>query len=680
MAVADPDITATGAADATAGSGSGSGAGSGPSGRSVPDASGGPASLPPLSSDGVLPVRPRWPWPAAAPLTSVLVVLTTIAVLEMLRLSGPVLDGVAVRHGVPLAALAAVVTYGAAALAGPLTWWVGSREAVFAALCGLAVLRLVVQLPSARGLLTVGLAVAVALVALLLVLRAALGTQDGPAWVARAVALGVAIDVAVRLPLDLWDPVWRGGIVGWSLALVLSLALAGAGYARYRESAAVPLPVTAQLAVAGPVLALLGVFLASPAFVASQAGISQPSAGLWIAGGLLAGIACLSLPPMRAAGPAAAVLLPVLITALLLAPPLLAGPLTLLALALVPALLTRAVTLRDGGRRWTALTGMTLAGLGCGLGYVVVVLPYQAHYEMPMPVPNLFFPLLGAALIGWAAWTAEPPARSTRVMAPLLTAGVLFAVPPLLDATRGVAQPLPTDTADGSYRLLSWNVHYGVDRDAEVVPEQILSVIKESGAHVVVLQEVPRGWPISGGGDLLTWLENRLDVTAVWSPAADRQFGNLILTSLPVTESRVEKLPQAGGTMERSYAVADIELGNGTTTRVATTHLQHADARDTRLVQLETLLADHREEPFSVLAGDFNAEPGWPEVDTVLDAGFRSAQDEAGDPSQPTSPTHDPSYRIDWIFGSEGADFEDFRLLDSTASDHAPLTVTVLQR
>ncbi|WP_209311258.1 endonuclease/exonuclease/phosphatase family protein, partial [Streptomyces spiramenti] len=654
--------------------------GAGP-GRDVGDASRDPADERPLlSTAGVLPVRHRWPWPGAAPLTSVLVVLTTIAALEMLRISGPVLDGVAVRHGVPWAALTAVVTFGAAALAGPLTWWVGSREAVLLSVCGLAVLRLVVQFPAARGLLTVSAAVAAALIALLMVLRAALGTQDGPAWVARAVALGVAIDLAVRLPLDLWDPVWRGGPIGWSVALLLALALAGAAWARYRENASVPMPVTAQLAVAGPVLALLGVFLASPAFLASQGGMSQASAGMWIAGGVLLGIAGLSLPPLPVAGPVAAVALPVAVLGLLVSPAPLAGPLTLLALALLPPLLTRAVTLREETRRRTALLGMTLAGLGCGLGYVAVVLPYQAHYEMPMPVPNLLFPVLGAAVIGWAAWTASPPARPARAVAPLLTAGVLFALPPLSGAVSPAPHPLPTDTADGSYRLLSWNVHYAVDRDAELVPEQILSVVRDSGAHVVVLQEVPRGWPIAGGTDLLAWLENRLDVTAVWAPAADRQFGNVILTSLPVTESYARSLPQGGGTMGRSYAVAEIELADGLTTRVATTHLQHDDARETRLAQLGMLLADHRDDPFSVLTGDFNAEPGSTEIDTVLDAGFRSAQDEAGDPEVFTAPTHDPAHRIDWVFGSEGADFEEFDVLDSNASDHAPLTVTVLQR
>jgi hypothetical protein len=39
---------------------------------------------------------------------------------------------------------------------------------------------------------------------------------------------------------------------------------------------------------------------------------------------------------------------------------------------------------------------------------------------------------------------------------------------------RAAPEPLPTDTADGSYRLLSWNLHYGVDGDA--VTEARISV------------------------------------------------------------------------------------------------------------------------------------------------------------------------------------------------------------
>ncbi|MDB1087129.1 endonuclease/exonuclease/phosphatase family protein [Streptomyces sp. ACA25] len=618
------------------------------------------------------------------PRLSLLTALTTLVTLELLRLSGPVLDAVAVRQGVPMAALTAVLAYGAAAMAGPLVHRFGMGQAVPAAVAALALLRLIVQLPAGRAVLTVGLAAAVALTALLLVVRRTVAaTGDGPVRAARAVALGVGADVALRLPLDLWDPVWRGGPVGWTVATVLAVLLGFLAWVTYRQNSGAG-PVAAapgrRLAVLGPALALLTVFLASPAFLASQSGLSTAAAGLWIASGVVLGLALPVLPSPPGAHRAAAGVL-VVALALILAVPGVSAPATLLALAALPAVLAAALAPRAAGERSGAgrgpLTALSAAGAGCGLGYVLVVLPYQAHYEMPMPVPNVYFPLAGAALLAWAAWPARQPSRPARPLLPVLAAAVLLAVPPLTDALRGTPAPLPTATPGDTFQLLSWNVHYGVDHRAEVVPDDILAVIKASGAHVVVLQEVPRGWPISGGTDLKTWLEQRLDVEAVWAPAADRQFGNLILSSLPLTDPESVVLPQAGGTMKRSYAAATVELESGRTTRVATTHLQHADAEATRLQQIEALLRGDRRTPFDVLTGDFNAEPGDPEIDTLLDAGFRSAQDEAGDPEEPSAFQPDPGVRIDWIFGAEEVDFQRFRFLDSDASDHRPLTVTV---
>jgi endonuclease/exonuclease/phosphatase family metal-dependent hydrolase len=210
-------------------------------------------------------------------------------------------------------------------------------------------------------------------------------------------------------------------------------------------------------------------------------------------------------------------------------------------------------------------------------------------------------------------------------------------------------------------------------------------VIRHSGAHVVVLQEVPRGWPGAGGLDLAAWLERRLDAEAVWSPAGDRQFGNLILTSLPVLDTETESLPQAGGSMDRSYASVTVRLTDGEPATIATTHLEgDTDAAKTRLAQLDEVLTAVGEAPrpdHAVLAGDFNAEPDSAEIDTVLESGFSSAQDEAGDPGRLTH--LDPPRRVDWIFGAQAVAFEDFHILGTGdleaagASDHLPLTTTV---
>ncbi|MGH3683297.1 MAG: hypothetical protein ACRDT2_23975, partial [Natronosporangium sp.] len=57
--------------------------------------------------------------------------------------------------------------------------------------------------------------------------------------------------------------------------------------------------------------------------------------------------------------------------------------------------------------------GFAIAGLATGLGYLLVVLAYQVHYDQPLPVPNQVVPILAAVVLGVLAlgerpWT--PPA------------------------------------------------------------------------------------------------------------------------------------------------------------------------------------------------------------------------------------------------------------------------------
>ncbi|MGP4113291.1 endonuclease/exonuclease/phosphatase family protein [Streptomyces sp. 4N509B] len=730
--------------------------------------------------------------PAPALATRTLTLLTaviTLTTVELLRVAGTT-TGTSAG-----AATLTVLGFAGAALAGPAVWWLGVRSALPAAVAGLALARLVVQFPAGRTALIVAVALALALVSLVLAVRRC-AAAGGTARALRAVALAVAADVALRVPLDLWDPVWRGGLWGWGVALALAASLAVlAREAYHAPPTATPAGASGpELGLLGPLLALYGVFLAAPGYVAAQAGISTTAAGLWIATGSLLGVWALSWPsagppkpsessessessetletsessgssgagfrslpgflPGRLAGarvPTAPLRAPVwAVPTVLVAAALtffllpgngvLVPVATAVALAVLPAVTAAALGRRLATGRG-ALVDLAVAGGGGGLAYAVLVLPVQLRI-----VPG-WWPVLGAVALAAAAWfatasaaaaatavkvpagraataldadattdpdadattdpdaeiTTEPdtdtardpsaapasaPAPTTvgvsprlsRPFLPLLLATLLLAYPPLANAVRSAPAPLPTDTAGGAYRLLSWNVHFAVKGDGEVVPDEILGVIRDSGAHVVVLQEVPRGWSAAGGLDLVGWLERRLDAEAVWSPAADRQFGNVILTSLPVVDRETGSLPRGDGRMDRSYASVTVRLADGETARIATTHLEGGGsgaASSARASQLQEVLAalDRGHHAHTVLAGDFNAEPDSRIVDTVLEAGFTSAQDVAGNPDRVT---HVPPHRrVDWIFGGEPVTFEHFRILDSPASDHLPLTVTV---
>ncbi|MGK5531671.1 endonuclease/exonuclease/phosphatase family protein [Streptomyces sp. URMC 129] len=596
------------------------------------------------------PAAPTLPLP-------LLTAVTTLVTLESLRLSG--------TTGTVAAAVLALC---AAAGAGPLTWWLGTRRAVTSAVGALAVARLLVQVPAVRTVPVVALVTGVALAALVLVVRRA-AAEGGPGQVARAIALGVGVDVALRLTLDLLDPVWRGGLPGWLVALV-SAALLGA--LAWRADAGPAETVAgggAEPVLLGPAFGLYAVLLASPGLVAARAGVSPTAAGLWIAAGTVLAVWLLSeTVPRRVV-----LVLPVAVLVTVWLPGLSALA-ALAGVAVLPLVLRRALTVRLATGRGP-LADLAVAGAGAVLGAALLVLPYRLGW-----VPGLFATLaaLGLALAalrapagaeaGADAGAAEGVVPGRFV--PVIMATLLLAAPPLLGAVRPAPDPLPTDTAGGVYRLLSWNVHAAVDRHGELNPEAVLDVIEESGAHVVVLQEVPRGWTGAGGLDLAAWLERHLDVETVWARAADRQTGNLVLTSLPVRESATGGLP--GG---RSWARVTVGLADGERARVVTTHLDGGGDPGERLRQLDPLLRATGDDPHTVLAGDLNARPGSREIETVREAGFRSAQDENGDPDANTAVS--PPRRVDWILGAADVSFADFRLRATTASDHLPLAVTV---
>jgi endonuclease/exonuclease/phosphatase family metal-dependent hydrolase len=591
--------------------------------------------------------------PAARTLPLLTAAVTLIA-LELLRLAGTAGSAAAG----PLALLAA-------AAAGPLVWWLGPRRALPPALGALALARLAVQVPAARTVPVTALAAGLALAVLLLTVRRCAATSaNGPGRAARALALAVAADVALRQWLELVDPVWHGGPGGWLWALLLAgLLAAGARAVHRRPAEGATGGGGVELALTGPVLALYALLFASPGYVAAAAGVTVEAAGLWIAAGALLGVAALSLPQPWWAAPAALAGGALVFVAF----PALAVPAALLALGALPTVLRRVLT----GPR--LLTGqrldLVLAGVGAALGYGLLLAAHQLDL-----MPGLFG-LLAAAVPALVAARARVPRRLGHAYLPVVLATLLLAAPPLAGALRGGAEPLPRDTAGGMYRLLSWNVHHAVDQDGDLDPGALLQVVRDSGAQVVALQEVPRGRPGAGGFDLAAWLERRLDVTAVWAPGAGRQSGNLILTSLPVVASDTGGLPRAGGDLDRSWASVTVRLTDGEEATVVTTHLDGGSAPDARLRQLDPLLRTVDGDRGAVLAGDLNARPGSGEIAAVEAVGLRSAQDEIGDPSRDTAVS--PPRRVDWVFGAAGVTFGDFRLTGTAASDHLPLAVTV---
>jgi endonuclease/exonuclease/phosphatase family metal-dependent hydrolase len=667
-----------------------------------------------------------------------LVGLLTLVTLELVRASGPLLD-MAFGQGVASAAGAALATYLLPGLLAPVLLVAGRRLGplgpVVVGTAALAVARLLVQGLTAGARFGVGLATVALGVTVLTLAVTALAERAGGRPAVAAVAVGLAGSVGLQLALGTWDAYWRHDPVGWSVTVAIVAGLVASAAAAHRETPSARPGRPGRVWALGLVLGLCAMVLANPAFAASQSGLPLAVAGpvlgvAWLLAA--AGLARLPRPPVLQAGRQRlsrvvnAVIFPVLVAGTLLTTDplvlviLLALPIAgadALARVLEPIRATPAAPSRTPAGPWR--TGGTAALVG--LGTILPLLVYQLDYDVPLGVPNWLVLVVAAAILSAAGARARTPGdRMSDAGAPPLSraedldpgveeapvdapipaggvatsgrrpvrwsvaaAGVLLLLGTGLAGARAVSTARSSelspemDLADQA-TLVSWNLHYGVDPAGDVDLEQIARTIEAEHPSVVTLQEVSRGWVMGGGADMATWLADRLGMRMSFAPAADGQFGNVVLTDLPHDEVTVVDLPYGAGPQRRSALSVDMLIGGGPL-RVTSVHVQHREENtQTRLDQIGTLLDAEGAARAGIVAGDFNAEPGWPEIELMTGkAGYVSAVDVSGDASALTSPSIDPQHRIDWVFG-RGVTFLGAEVLDDAlASDHLPLVVVL---
>jgi endonuclease/exonuclease/phosphatase family metal-dependent hydrolase len=578
-----------------------------------------------------------------------LVALLFVLTAELLRASGPLLDQVAGDLGTKATAVLAV---GLFFLPGALL--VTLRRVSLPVMVFLLLLvRVVAQFVAA--LPVTGAAAVLAMTALGLAVQ----RSADPVTATVGVLAGGALDLAIRSATYTWDLIWVGG---WGLPMAL-LAAVALWLALSMPTPQPEDPLQGRIWCLGVYLALWTTTMGNPAFVASQTGYPLELV-LIVQLAALAGSAELLRRTWDHwyAG---------------------AGVLIGLALAwwgngawaLAGVMLTQASAGITLARAFAAPARQRL-NWAYGLFWVLPVLLFQLHYDMPLPFDNRFVLIAFAVPLVLAALGLRPSRALPQLQTiPRLMAVALLA-PLLVWITPVDQKPVPEGA---SIRLMTWNIKYGRD-DARGVanPRQIAAAIRASGADVVVLQEVSRGWAIGGGVDVAAYLSHELGMKFQWGPAADGQFGNLLLTNRPLTDVHIGQLPFGQGPMRRSFLAARIMLTPSTGIDLMTTHLTHMKANTpTRIMQIETVL---RERP-AVVAGDMNFWPTWEEPVYFTRAGYLSAQDHTHNGPLWTSPTDHPTNRVDWIWGSDRVTFSDFEVLtDVTASDHFPLIVTVSAR
>ena len=243
-------------------------------------------------------------------------------------------------------------------------------------------------------------------------------------------------------------------------------------------------------------------------------------------------------------------------------------------------------------------------------------------------------------------------------------------------------------------RLVTLNTHHGVGDDERHDLPRLATLLHAVDADVVCLQEVDRHYgERSDDVDQALLLSRALGMQLAWGPAIDeprpgdrpdREYGNALLSRLPILVSDVHPLP--GGGEPRSALRTMVEL-DGAALWVTTTHLSTgtADHRAEQAAVLAGLLTGSMET--GVVVGDFNTRPDAAELaplrERFTDAWelAREREDRAGGrfwhrDEGNTHPARTPHRRIYQVWVSAGIAVATARVVDGAgASDHLPLVV-----
>jgi endonuclease/exonuclease/phosphatase family metal-dependent hydrolase len=218
--------------------------------------------------------------------------------------------------------------------------------------------------------------------------------------------------------------------------------------------------------------------------------------------------------------------------------------------------------------------------------------------------------------------------------------------------------------------LITYNIHHGAGLDRQISLARIVGVAADSGAQVACFQEVDCRVARTRRAHQPRELARALKMKAVYGPTIKwplgARYGNLLLTSLPLTTCHTYLLP--GGVEQRGLVEARVKTSAGEVA-VYCTHFGLApDERQLQATRTAEIIAACGVP--ALLAGDLNEEPGGPSHDILRAAGLVSLG-----VTEPTFPADDPAIHIDHVYGTEGWKALDAYAIPSLASDHRPVVV-----
>ncbi len=647
-------------------------------------------------------------WLAARPLLTELT-LTAITVLfgmQVLRVLIPGMYwilGSRFGLGAIQIALVGLAIFLTGFLSGPLSWLTGNRRLIAFSVAGLGLTRLLMQVSWEEPLFNFALAI---VGTILFVIYLPESFEDarlrgGPSVVRYALGLlcGLALDTAINGAFGTYDTAWQATLLPVLLTLlifIIQLALlVGTTPSMYAEKIKLLAKVPGRISVArsltwlaiGPFLFLETVVFQNIPRLATLTSWPLPMAfGLTLLA-QLAGVAAACFVVAKnwrmlwlwAFGGGI-----ILIAALVFGyrqPAASIAVLFAIGQVLVSSIITMVLV---GIASSAAKIGRSSLWIANGIGmvlFILLIFAYYAVYDMKLPYYNPAIELIAggvitACAVGALIFGQQKIKLDTKQWSVSLLALILLVLP----LAQIITWRTPAAVAGQEFPIgvMTYNLHNGFNVKGKLNIDEIAKVIQNNRPDIVALQEVSRGWVVSGRLDMLLWLSNRLHMPYIYGPTADPFFGNAILSRYPIVAYSRGQLPPPELLTQRGFIVALIDLGNNQQIKVICTQLDDIPGdTEIRQLQTKTILDFVAGLDNTILMGDFSASVESMEMtslyrSTLQDAAIRWEY-------RNTYPSNNPDTKLDYIWTTPDLKAGDGGVLPSTASDHLPV-VAVIQK
>ncbi len=217
-------------------------------------------------------------------------------------------------------------------------------------------------------------------------------------------------------------------------------------------------------------------------------------------------------------------------------------------------------------------------------------------------------------------------------------------------------------------KVMTYNIHRGINRKGQLDLDGIAAVIKDSGAEIIALQEVERFSIRTGFRDQIKYIADKLSMQYAFGKSLNilnGEYGNGILSKYPIEEYEVNELPSEGE--QRTLLKAGLNI-NGRRISIYNTHLGLNQSE--RNGQIEEIVKLVEADKYFVITGDFNtkADKLGPITESYIDcASFGDNYNRA------TFEEDGLKERIDYIFASGEFEIKAYDVPVSEASDHYPV-------